>query len=160
MQAKYGAPIMNNSETLYDMWPDVNYTKHFADKKFLLNLRCVPLAHEAIWALHVDGMQIEFLSARPEDKLPVTLEWMRRNRFPAVPVHLVGSFEAKMPFVQTMISQGTVPEMIIDDWGPFILQARGEGLNAMVFDQPWNRSYNVPRIRGWYNVLMRLGVTR
>lgn len=71
----------------------------------------------------------------------ITEEWLERNELPQQPVYHVNSSADKAELLQKLDCH-----LFVDDKPETVLMCREYGLNAVLYDQLWNRSYNINRI--------------
>lgn len=121
------------------------WKQFYDDPEHLLPaLECAPLipgAFEAVASLYEH--EIAFATYRPEFTLETTQRWLD---------NVLGIPDGtELHHVQ---DKATVPgDLYVDDHGPTVEALLAAGKSAYVFDQPWNREHDVPRVDGWGHLL-------
>lgn len=115
------------------------------DPETYRGLDSVPMAQYRIAQLiDAEDWVVHAVTCRPENSTTVTEKWLF-DLFPGVAsLSVRPGFEAK---VKRAIEIG--PSIMVDDHPPTIRHARERGLNAVIFDQPWNKEVDDDRAYGW-----------
>lgn len=109
------------------------------------SLPVVPGARAALEILQ-QQFRIVIITARRPSARPQTLEWLRTHGLPFDELHLSGD--------KTDVAEGLM--FAVDDHPEHVEDYIGQGIQAFLMDQPWNRFYSAPgvkRVATWEQLL-------
>ena len=124
-----------------------------SDPAFILNMPPIDGAIKGTTTLADRGHELVIVTARPEENLQMTLDWLEANSIP----HSCEEILSTRGQMKTISDA----EVLIDDFPGHIRDFAKTGKYAILFVQPWNESQvdeltNSPRIfaaQGWGQVL-------
>jgi len=106
-------------------------------------------AKEALLKLHLEGHKIFILTARSKELENVTKDWLERRGVPYS--HLFMLNEGKKYLADVKL------DLVVEDNLEDAIGWSKKVKNILVFDQPWNRSFNVnglfKRVYCWKDIL-------
>ena len=144
---RYGYPVVW-SWKLQEMWPLVDWTKHFEPKEhvaFTLGLRPIANAKDGVEQLRSSGYEPRYLTASSDDSWNSRSLWLKIHDFPDLPVICTDGFNNKVAWIYTH-----KPDVVIDDLPMTLEAAYNSGAYTVVFDTPWNREIRFGRrVRNW-----------
>lgn len=156
--AKNGIPADQITElypapTSYDMieWPDFehNFIKYHADavsNGIFKNMAAIPGASYTLWKLNEEGYHLRIITSRfvkhgqNAQVVSDTAFWLDQNDIPYRDIMFVKD------------KADVYADIYIDDSPENILNLRGAGRNAIVFDASYNRMLESPRANDWDEV--------
>jgi len=115
----------------------------------LQDLPLIAGAKKALVKLHSGGHQIVILTARPRDMVKVTKEWLKKKGIPYSQFIQLHEGEKHVAGVNlNLVVEDNLEDAI--GWSQKVK-------NILVYDHPWNRSFNVKdlfkRVHNWNDVL-------
>lgn len=144
---EYGPPTGDDIELtsghLEKGWPDLDIARIIADEEFYKDMPIVPYANVGIQALIKRNRVFQYVSARPENLLEVTMEWLHNNDFPKAPTLCLGR-EGKIRAIQNGVYR-----LVLDDHARYLNAAVDAKTPHVVFDRPWNKDVKGPRLVDW-----------
>ena len=151
----YGDPVRWDTYKLSDMFPDharkvYNTVDDPATYKDLLP---VPGAVDGANMLHKYlGLELIYVTARPKAAEAVTLIWLDNKGFPNSDNLVVTStHDEKVDLIKDMN-----PWSLIEDRGATVLRTVNYVKYPLLYDRPWNRGFNLPRVLDWQDIYYRL----
>ena len=143
------------------------------ESAFLLGLPALPGCVEGLQAWQRQGHEVVVVTGRPSATHQISHGWLQQQGLASLPVLHVDKYNrphAVPPGAPPTLSLATMLrehfDVVIDD-SPVVLdalQTRPAG-RTIVFDRPWNRTYDCPaprvtRCRGWREVLFSVPPVR
>lgn len=143
----YGYPIVW-SWNLREMWPLVNWNKHFEpDNHFSFLLGLNPIAGAISGVQHIKdiGYDVLYLTASMSASAETRRLWFRIHDFPDLEMVCTNGPENKLEWIRK-----NKPDIVIDDLPSAAEEAWACGAYVVVMDCPWNRGVRVGRrARTW-----------
>lgn len=145
IKEKLGEDLPVEQWTSWDRVADSKYQSLIREPGFFADIDVEEDAAEVLMALAESGDEIYILSAAGPWNYADKDRWIAKN-FPFIPY--------KNIIFATTKDLLAAPDRVLIDDGPHNIKAwREAGGIAIVFDQPWNRELDGPRLTKWRDLL-------
>lgn len=145
VKGEFGEPDNPSAYSLFSQFPKLDgdeYNKFVTNPAMYRGLPVIPGALSSVKYI-ASYATICYVTARPNASgmLKATIDWLyKRGNFPYGPV-LIVSWEDKPKAVAQLLL-----DAYIEDSPEHVKNMRDLGVNAIVYDQPWNQGIAGPRI--------------
>ncbi|MCA9358828.1 hypothetical protein KC926_01330 [Candidatus Kaiserbacteria bacterium] len=169
----YDAELTKEDFTSYDFWNvwggDIHRAVEivdamFADPTFCEAIPPISDSFDSLDSLKESGAELFAITGRRDNAIRPTELWIE-DHFPNVftSLHFTNSYCQKGKSVnKSVICSKLGVEIIVEDNLKHALDCAGNGVDVLLYDTPWNRSYThtdntVQRVHSWNEVMQHLG---
>lgn len=153
---EYDLDLTEQNICYHDLYQVLGVNENEAYKlikeNLLKDLDMIPGAKKTLKKLHADGHQIHLLTARPRDFMKTTKNWLKKKGIPYSSILYLNEGEKHL----TKLSL----DLVVEDNLKEAIRLLGKVKHILIFDHPWNKSYNVreyfKRVYSWNDILAEI----